>query len=358
VTAAFAPDDPRAHVAGQLRDQARSCTEMGSPLYARILEDAARDVEAGGPAWDVLRGHLLPGRGDALALRLMAAVHRLVLAGRAPRLARHYPSAGGTDGVAGAWDAFREVLATQADALQPLLLHPCQTNEVGRCAALMWGFLEVAAVAARPLRVLEAGASAGLMLRFDRYRYGGGGASWGDPSSPVDLAGLWAEAPAHAGADIVVAERRGCDPNPLDPGSEETRVRLMASVWADQADRFGRLRAALDVAASLPATVDAASVDEWLPAQVARAADGLATVVYHSVMDEYLPAPVRERFHATLREAATRASFGAPFAWLRLEPTTGYRALAVSSTTWPGGRERVLAICGAHGADVRSATGL
>jgi hypothetical protein len=328
---------------------------MGSPLYTTILEQAAGDVEAGGPAWDVLARHLLPGRGDALALRLMAAVHRLVLAGRAPALARHYPSAGGTDGAAGAWDAFRGLLATEARALQPLLLQPCQTNEVGRCAALVWGFLEVAVAAGRPLRILEAGASAGLMLRFDRYRYGGGGASWGDPSSRVDLGGLWAEAPPHAGADIVVAERRGCDPNPLDPGSEETRQRLVASVWADQTDRFGRLRAALDVAAARPAAVDRASVDEWLPAHVARLPAGLATVVYHSVMDEYLPAAVRARFHATLREAAARATADAPFAWLRLEPTTGYRALAVSLTLWPGGRDRVLAVCGAHGTDVRRA---
>ena len=351
----FEPADPKAHLAGQLRDQACACAMMGSPLYTWILERAARDVEAGGPAWDVLARHLLPGRGDALALRLMAAVHRLVLAGCAPALARHYPSAGGTDGVEGAWDAFRDLLATEGPALQPLLLQPCQTNEVGRCAALMWGFLEVAAATGRPLRVLEAGASAGLMLRFDRYRYGGGGASWGEPSSPVDLGGLWTEAPPHTGVRLVVAERRGCDPNPLDPGSEETRQRLVASVWADQADRFGRLRAALVAAAALPAVVDRASVDEWLPAHVARPAAGLATVVYHSVMDEYLPAAVRERFHATLCEAAARATAEAPFAWLRLEPTTGYRALAVSLTLWPGGGERVLATCGAHGTDVRAA---
>jgi hypothetical protein len=72
-------------------------------------------------------------------------------------------------------------------------------------------------------------------------------------------------------------------------------------------------------------------------------------------MDEYLPAAVRARFHATLREAAARATADAPFAWLRLEPTTGYRALAVSLTLWPGGRDRVLAVCGAHGTDVRRA---
>ena len=42
-----------------------------------------------------------PARAQALmrgepALQLMGAVHRLVLEGRAPELARFYPSAGGT----------------------------------------------------------------------------------------------------------------------------------------------------------------------------------------------------------------------------------------------------------------------
>jgi hypothetical protein len=72
--------------------------------------------------------------------------------------------------------------------------------------------------------------------------------------------------------------------------------------------------------------------------------------VYHSVVDEYLAAPIRARFHAALAEAGARATVETPLAWLRLEPTTGYRALALTLTTWPG-QERVAALCGAHGTD-------
>ena len=36
----------RAHVAWQLRDQAASCAAMDSPLYAGLLEGAAKDAEA------------------------------------------------------------------------------------------------------------------------------------------------------------------------------------------------------------------------------------------------------------------------------------------------------------------------
>jgi hypothetical protein len=92
-------------LAGQLRDQEASCAEMGSPLYAGLLARAATDVESGGPVLDVLAPHVAPGRGGALALRFLAAVHRLVLTGQAEALARFYPSAGGTADVGAAWAA-------------------------------------------------------------------------------------------------------------------------------------------------------------------------------------------------------------------------------------------------------------
>ena len=69
-----------------------------SPLYGRVLDAVVDDLRAGG-----VSARLLGGRGDdpfgsALALRFLGAVHRIVLEGRAPALAAHYPSAGGTEG--------------------------------------------------------------------------------------------------------------------------------------------------------------------------------------------------------------------------------------------------------------------
>lgn len=350
--------DARSLVASQLREQAQACEAMGSPLYATLLRSAVQDAEDDGPTWKVLRDHVRPGRGDALALRLMAALHRLVLTGRAPELARHYPSAGGNASLDGAWEAFRDVLESQADDVVALVARRCQTNEVGRAAALAFGFLEVAATARLPMRALEVGASAGLNLRWDRFRYGGGGASWGDATSPVDLGGLWAEPPEHLEASVEVVDRRGCDLKPVDPTSEEGRLSLAASVWADQLPRFARLRGALDLAGRIPAAVDQASVEEWLPTQLASRPSGIATVVYHSVVDEYLPEETRRAFHASLEEAGTRATVEAPLAWLQLEPLTELRHHGVRLVTWPGRRERLLATCGAHGQEARRARNL
>src|SRR5262245_44634025 len=95
--------------------QGRWCAALRSPPYAGLLGRLAADVEAGGPALAVLRGHEADPPGSALALRLLGAVHRLVLEGRAPDLAAFYPSAGGDAGRGDPWPAFRALLADAGD---------------------------------------------------------------------------------------------------------------------------------------------------------------------------------------------------------------------------------------------------
>jgi hypothetical protein len=100
--------------------------------------------------------------------------------------------------------------------------------------------------------------------------------------------------------------------------------------------------------------VDAADVASWLPARLAVASPGWATVVYHSIVDEYFPDATRNAFHATLREAGARATPEAPLFWLRLEPFADQRTYGVTLTSWPGSVERLLALSGPHGSDVRA----
>ena len=343
----------RERTAALLREQAMTCQAFGSPLYSDLLSHAAENAEAGGIVFSLLAEHDAPNaRADALALRLMAAVHRLVLTGATPHLAVHYPSAGGF--AAQAWPSFERVLLEERVRLAPLIALPCQTNEVGRAAALAFGFFEVARASEFPLRLLEVGASAGLNLRWTDYRYGGGGVGWGDADSAVDLTGLWTDAPAVLPQTMRIVERRGCDPCPLDATSAEGRLSLEASVWADQTERFARLRGALEIARRVPALLDRASVDDWLPRTLAERRPGTATVVYHSIVQEYFSDTVRRRFHACLEAAGEAASRDAPLYWLRLEATADLR-YAVSLTSWPGGTDRIVAWSGPHGTDVRRA---
>jgi hypothetical protein len=351
----LAGDGPgsRRHVARQLAEQAEACAALGSPLYAALLAKAAADAAAGGLVWTILGRHVRPGRGDAIALRLMAAVHRLVLTGQAPGLARWYPSVGGRADPEPAWGAFRAVLQARSEELAQAVGRPCQTNEVGRCAPLAGGFLAIAAITRLPLRLLEVGASAGLSLRWDHYRYGDGRVEWGDPASPVDLRGFWTASPPHLRAAVSVTDRRGCDRRPVDPTSDEGRLDLLASVWADQKQRVRRLQAACALAADVPVTIDEGTLVDWVPARLAEPAHGSAIVVYHSVVEEYLAADERRMFHHHLAEAGQRATPAAPLAWLRLEPASRLRGHALTLTTWPGGEQRRIAVSRAHGQQVR-----
>jgi hypothetical protein len=113
-------DAPR-RLARRLRRQAGSCAHLGSPLYAALLERAAEDCAAGGPIWRLLGEHADDPPGSVPALRLMGAVHALVLSGRAPEVAAHYPSAGGDGDAEAAWPALRALAEARADELRPLL---------------------------------------------------------------------------------------------------------------------------------------------------------------------------------------------------------------------------------------------
>ena len=343
--------DAQGTLAERLREQAAWTARLGSPLYTTLLEQAAADVEAGGPAWGVLAGHEADARASALALRFLGAVHRLVLEGRAPALARHYPSAGGEAGLDGAWAAFRDTLEQHRDTLRALVTSPVQTNEVGRSAALLGGFLLIARETGLPLRLLELGASAGLNLRWDHYRYEQGDAGWGDRASPVRLVDVFPDGFPPGGRRCRVVERGGCDPLPLDPCSAEGQITLLSYLWADQRERIALLRGALEVARRVPAAVDASGAPAWLAARLAAPAPGVASVVFHSIVMQYLSAADRRRVASVLAEAGGRATGRAPLAWLRMEP--GGEQAEVRLTLWPGGSERLIASAGFHGRPVR-----
>lgn len=287
----------------------------------------------------VLRGHEDDPGPSALALRLMGAVHRIVLRGDSPELAGQYPSAGGEP--RNPWPAFLDTVRVYADALRRLVDDPVQTNEPARCAGLLGGFLEIARRAGLPLRLLEVGASAGLNLRFDSYRYELGDERWGPADSGVVLKSRLSGRPPLDGSVRVVA-RAGCDAQPVDPRSQEGRLTLTAYVWADQVERLERLRAALTVAGRVDAPVERAHAAEWIEERLAQPAGGAVTVVFHSIVMQYLTAAERERFERALRGARE------PLAWLRMEPE-GERLASLRLTLWPAGDELLLARVGFHG---------
>jgi hypothetical protein len=226
-----------------------------------------------------------------------------------------------------------------------------QTNEVGRSAALVPGFLTVAAATGLPLRLLEIGSSAALNLRVDRYWYEQGDASWGDPDSPVRLVDLWPDASPPLAVPGTIAERRGCDRDPIDAADPQSALTLLSYVWPEQEHRLALLRAALEVARTTPVPIDRVSVDEWLPRRLADAVPGVATVVFHSVVWQYLPEDVRSLVVRTIVDAGRRATPDAPLAYLHLEPNAEvFFPAELRLSLWPGPQmdRHLLATSGFH----------
>ncbi|HET7339634.1 MAG TPA: DUF2332 domain-containing protein [Candidatus Dormibacteraeota bacterium] len=298
-------------LANRLRWQGAGCKVLGSPFYASLLESAVVDLEAGGPTWSVLEGFEAEPRESAVALRLLAPVHRKVLTGELPELGRHYPSIGGDGDATAAWPYFREFVAGNEAWMREELKRPCQTNEVGRSAALFGGFLEVAHRTGKPLRILELGASAGLNLRWDRYCYASGDGSWGDESSPVRFANSFDVAPPmNRTADVV--ERKGCDLNPIDATSDDGALTLRSFVWADQLARLTQLDGAIEVARQMPVDVERIGAGDFLERELFAPRPDVATVVYHSVFIQYVTESEKTRIAGAI--AAGDAFY------LRMEP--------------------------------------
>lgn len=270
-----------------------------SPLYRDLMLRLADDIDAGGPAAAVVDGEAPADWQDAFALRLMAAVHRAVLERRAPALALHYPSVGGDGSAELAWPALRALMVEQPEQLRRDLARPCQTNDPGRSAALLAGLLQAVQVTGvGDVRLLEIGASAGLNLRVDAFRVG----DRGPADSPCVVADPWPDGQPPRPAWRLV-DRRGCDPDPVDPTSAGGRLALTASVWADHLPRFERLRGALEVARRVPAWVDRSGAADWLPDRLATPREDVLTVVWHSVVRQYVDPVEWAEVEATIAAA-------------------------------------------------------
>jgi hypothetical protein len=338
-------------VADLFRIQAHYCGVIGSPLYEGLLTRAAADLEHAGAVSETLRGHEHDPPNSMLPLRFLGAVHRLVLSGQAPALAQFYPSSGGEPDAERAWPALVALLEERRDTIRAEVESPVQTNEVARCAALLGGFLTVARRFGLPLRLLEVGASAGLNLGWDRYFYSTPHGSFGPPASRVRFEDFLASGELPLGSEVVVAERRGCDREPLDPASDNDRLLLRSFVWPDQLERFEALDAALELARKEPLPVERGDAGEWIERELAQPRQESATVIFHSIVLMYLTEETRARLIAAIEQAGRNAGPKAPVAWLRME--LGGDEAEVRLTCWPDGEDVVVARAGYQGRPVR-----
>ena len=128
-----------------------------SAAYRRFAEEEARGRS---PLYEEL------ARGIATDNEMLDLLLSLPRQKRQPNLL--FAAARSLLGTPNGWSRFRRGVGQRKDALRALMLtRSTQTNEPGRCAAL----LPVLAPLPQPLALLEVGASAGLCLLPDFYGY-------------------------------------------------------------------------------------------------------------------------------------------------------------------------------------------
>jgi hypothetical protein len=194
-----------------------------------------------------------------------------------------------------------------------------------------------------PIRLFEVGASAGLNLLADRFCYTDeAGGLWGNRDAQVVLQGAWEGERLPLDREVVVVERRGSDVNPVDVRTEDGRLTLRSYVWPDMTARHARLEGAIEMARSEPVRVERADAASYV--ERVELVPGAVTVLWHSVMWQYLPSEQQERVTGRVAQLGSAATEKSPLVHLFAEPTRrttdDKHDFWVCAEAWPGAGDR------------------
>lgn len=317
------------------RDQAISCTRLGSPFMGQLLNLLADYWPHDSPLGHFcaqFTGDVGPS-GASLPLRIAGGLHALVLSDRMPNLAAHYPphNAGDDALIQAVLAAFVQEEAFLLDWMQS----PPQTNEVRRSGALMPAAAVVAQRFDHPLWLSELGASGGLNLMWDHFALELPGGTLGADTPVLTLSPEW-EGPLPPRNFPKIARRAGVDLNPLNPSDPKDFLRLTAYLWPDQPHRLKLTKAAASV---MDAPLAKADAIDWLAQRLRNAPDGHTHLIQHTVAWQYFPPKVQARGQRLIEEAGACATPTAPLAWLSMESdgdTQGAMGAALTLRLWPG----------------------
>lgn len=276
-------------LADNLRAASRD-TYPTSRLYAALCRAVADDP----PTLELMRGRR-PGQQPSFLL--FGAVQYLLLSGADHPLAAIYAEPGRAldpgpvflDFVGRFRDELAEVIGTRL----------VQTNVVRRSIGLRFALSVIGGKA--PVHLVEVGASAGIHLSVDRYRYDVGGRSFGPSAAPVVIDSEWRAAePPDLEPLPPIASRTGVDLHPVDVSDPDQRRWLRALIWPENRADGERLERALAATAANPPTMVAGDIVDVAAEVARRLPAGAIRVVFHAATRMHVPVERREAFDAAI----------------------------------------------------------
>lgn len=336
--------------------QGDACAKMGAPFTALIMEVLGEEFAAGKHVARLARERQQEPVAAALALRFAGALHHLVLSGDAPGFQALYPP-NPMPPLARLRVEIAETIAKHEDFVRAFLKRIVQTNELGRSACLLGGFLTIAQATGLPLRTLEIGASGGMNSLWDQFRYTLRGehetAHWGETNTGADLSIEWFGPFPALETAVEIAHREAADISPVDLRNPEELRRVQAYIWPDQPERHTRFQAGVACLSTSSLTVEKARASSWLHKKLKTRVPGQTTVIFHSIMWQYMSGQEQGEVQDLLHTAGSEARNDAPLAWLRMEPPSAPSLPELKLTLWPDGATRHLATCHPHGSSLK-----
>lgn len=282
-----------------------------SPTYEALSLAVASNSELLDLARECQVGQPIPNLFFSAAKRVLADHSDDDLADHYARCARDgHP----TPGLA---QAFIRFCSAHAQEIRELVrTRRVQTNEIRRCSYLMPAFGVIANENPdRPLALIDVGASAGLNLLWDSYRYKySDGSTYGPLDSPVLIeADTRTPMPSLPDRFPQVSFRMGIDLSPVDLSDDEEYRWMMALVWPDHTDRAELLAAARSIWLETPPKVLGGDAVSVLPRALSRVPGDAALCVFHCHTLNQFPVEARAAFYEILlRESENRIVYHVP----------------------------------------------
>ena len=284
---------------GDVADLARHFVEARavfstSPLYRHLCGEVAAD-----PQILALLAHRRAGQQPSYLF--FGAVHDVLLSGVDHPLREYYPSLAGDAArdPTGSGPVLRDFCAVyEAELDERIRTRLVQTNVVRRAIALRYAMWAIGRTSRAPVHLVEVGASAGLLLFVDQYRYRIGDHEFGRPGSPVVLDAQWRSGVPPPDLDDVppIASRIGIDLNPAELNEPTTRRWLRALVWPEDGVEAALYETATAELLADPPTLIAGDAIDVCSKLVTQLPADEPRVVFHAATRMHVPAQRRIAF--------------------------------------------------------------